>query len=349
LHEVAQLFGGHERTVLEHLVRGQQVAEHDEDPGQRLENDEDDAHDPAEVEAHGQGPALADRARRDAGDDEDRHRGGDDREEDHERSHGVVGVVGQGDEDRGQRLEEVADEDDDVDVRRQVLKDPLNPHDSALAFVLGVLDGVMGDIEQRRVHSRQDGGDDQTQGRTEEIGEHSQTSEGVGMSVRPLERAAEKVSSRWRWGANVSSRSSGVPWSYPSRWRKPCTVSNRISSIAEWPAASAWARATSGQMMISPIWPSVGWSGSPRWSWSMGKDMTSVGPSRSIQVTWSSDMAAESTMVTASSAPGCMWRARPRYSVRATTSSRSTSASVSLRISVFIRNSPTGRRRRRSS
>src|SRR5690625_1411688 len=67
-----------------------------------------------------------------------------------------------------------------------VFKDPLNPHGRALAFVLGVLDGVVGDIEQRRVHSRQDGGDDQTQGRTEEIGEHAQTSVGVGMSVRPL-------------------------------------------------------------------------------------------------------------------------------------------------------------------
>lgn len=51
-------------------------------------------------------------------------------------------------------------------------------------------------------------------------------------------------------------------------------------------------------------------------------------------------MAAESTMVTASSAPGCMCGASPKYSVRATTSSRSTSASVSLRISVFIRHSP---------
>ncbi len=126
--EVAQLFGGHERTVLVHLVGCEQIAEHDEDAGQRLECDEDDAHDPAEVEAHGQRPPFADRARGHSGDDEDRHRGGDHREEDHERSHGVVGVVGQGDEDRGECFEEGADEDDDVDVRRQVREDPLHAH-----------------------------------------------------------------------------------------------------------------------------------------------------------------------------------------------------------------------------
>src|SRR6476469_8140488 len=89
---------------------------------------------------------------------------------------------------------------------------------------------------------------------------------------------------------------------------------------------------------MSPRTPSSGSSPSrPGRSSSIGNDMTSVGPGRSIHCTCRTSMAASSTRRRQRSAPGWTLISPMTYLLRATSSSSSSWKSVSLRTSTLTR------------
>src|SRR5690606_34969 len=117
----------------------------------------------------------------------------------------------------------------------------------------------------------------------------------------------------------------------------PCVHSRSSSSWTPCPPCSAWRAATCGQMITSPRVPgSEGRSGPPGRSSSMGKDMTSVGPGRSIQRMCSSAIGSSSTRTTESSASGWIRSASRTYLASSDRADSSTGTPDSFATSMLI-------------